>query len=126
VSSQTTPAAPPKIAGWLILFIARFYISAALIFIADAASGSKLYIGIGAVELLLGILLSLRNRTGLILTRIWLIFECAVFAVLATAGFMTLAKFGAVQFLLYSISCALVAVYFFCSKRVKLTYPKMD
>jgi hypothetical protein len=127
-STQTTTAPPPlkpEIAGWLLLFVVRFYVGAFAALAGAAKNHSKLYIAIGVIELTLGILLSIKNRIGLILTRIWLILEAAVFGLLTALAFLPPAdNDAALKLLSYCLGSVILVVYFFRSKRVKLTYPR--
>jgi hypothetical protein len=115
--------AKPKVAGWLLLFIARFYVGGLITLAGAAGKRSPLYTIIGACELILGILLSLRSRKGLILARAWLLSETAVFIILAALAFLPPTD-GAAGALLscYAIGSLLIAIYFFRSSRVKNTY----
>jgi hypothetical protein len=126
-SAQPTTAPPikPKLAGWLLLFVVRFYIGAGIAFVGTAKNHSKMYAVVGAIELTLGILLSMKNRAGLILTRIWLILEAAFFGLLTALAFLPPAdNDAALKLLSYSLGSVILAVYFFRSKRVKLTYSR--
>jgi hypothetical protein len=126
-SAQPTTAPPikPKLAGWLLLFVVRFYIGAGIAFVGAAKNHSKMYAVVGAIELTLGILLSMKNRAGLILTRIWLILEAAFFGLLTALAFLPPAdNDAALKLLSYSLGSVILAVYFFRSKRVKLTYSR--
>ena len=125
LQSALVPPLKPKIEGWLLWFVVRFYLASAFAFSGAVKTRSSLYIVIGAIELSLGVLLSLKNRTGLVLTRVWLILETLVFSILALLAFMPPSETGgAIQMLFYAIGSAMIAVYFFRSKRVQATYPK--
>jgi hypothetical protein len=127
-SAQTTTAPPPLkpgLAGWLLLFVVRFYIDAFAAFAGAAKNHSKLYIAIGVIELILGLLLSIENRVGLILTRIWLMLEATVFGLLAALAFLPPTdNDAALKLLSYCLGSVILVVYFFRSKRVKLTYSR--
>jgi hypothetical protein len=122
---------PPKLplSGWLKWFVIRFYIGAIFAFAgaAENRSRSVLVTGIlfGLIELTIGILLSMRNRTGLILTRIWLILEVIGYGLLATLSLVPPADSeGASRLVAYSIGATILTIYFFRSKQVELTYPR--
>jgi hypothetical protein len=127
-SAQTTTAPPPlkpEIAGWLLLCVVRFYIGAFTAFAGAAENHSKLYVAIGVIELTLGLLLSTKNRVGLILARIWLILEAVFFGLLAALAFVPPANSeAALKLLSYCLGSVILIVYFFRSKRVKVTYPR--
>lgn len=127
-SAQTTTAPPslkPEIAGWLLLFVVRFYIGAFTAFGAAMNRHSKMYFAVGVIELTLGILLSMKNRVGLILARIWLILEATVFGLLAALAFLPPTdNDAALKLLSYCLGSVILVVYFFRSKRVKLTYSR--
>jgi hypothetical protein len=112
-SAQQTLALPrvSKLAGWLMWFVIRFYISAAFWLAGAAENHSKFYIMIGVIELSLGVLLSLKNRTGLILTRVWLILESLTFVLLTLLAIMPPSDAeGAIQMFAYAVGSTIITV----------------
>jgi hypothetical protein len=127
VSAQPAiiPPSKPKLVGWLAVFIARFYVGAMVAFAGASENHSKAYIIVGVVELALGILLSLRNRTGLMLAKIWLMLEAAGFGLLAALAFLPpVDSDTGLKLLSYSAISMIIAVYFLRSRRVKVTYSR--
>jgi hypothetical protein len=125
-TAQVTPGTDAKlvgIGGWLLLLIVKLWIgSVVLIFSGIVGTnhlGTMLVIGLGVLSGAAALLLTITNRKGVLLAKIFLALEAAYFLFELLPPVSSDNTFKTTEFLILTV---LYLIYLFRSKRVKNTY----